>query len=279
MKLPNIVHIRIAVVSAMFIAALGCGGGSGGDGNGITTQALSKNACSDLGLSAINPLILDGTACTGLSQSPVVRVLLQDQGGKTEALCTGTMLTTTKVITAGHCFVSHPAQVKIGYGDSSNLQTVLVSRVNIHPHFELKSTEIENDVAILTLVSAAPLPTLPIVLSKVTEAGNIASIFGYGTDASSLLDGAVLRSGQVEISSVSESTVNSVYDGNGSNTCQGDSGGPLLRRAKQKFGIIGLTSTGTRNDCQIGDLTTYTNLQSQHILDFIMSVAPETGLL
>lgn len=66
-----------------------------------------------------------------------------------------------------------------------------------------------------------------------------------------------------------------------SNTCNGDSGGPATytvvdpNGAVSAVGVVGITSTGTVQNCAPGDLSLFTNLQHPDILSFIAEVVPE----
>src|SRR5439155_23083078 len=85
------------VLRVMIIVALtGFGGGGGG------TKGPKSDACSSLGLGRIARFV-DGTVCTGLANSPVVRVITAVSGEL--GLCTGTMITSQIVLTAAYCVV------------------------------------------------------------------------------------------------------------------------------------------------------------------------------
>ncbi len=263
--------LKISVLLIFGLALLSCS--SGGDDE----PKLSTNSCSLLGLPTRSIRIINGAACGSLTSSPVVRIYLLSSAGADLGFCSGSMITSSIVLTAAHCFVNSPASVVIVYGDATDSTSVPARSYNLHPAYipATSNTVPFNDVALVQLSQALPLPTLPVFLSSALVPGQIASIFGYGKDENGLFDGAQLEGGEMRISGVTENHINAEFDGEGSNTCNGDSGGPLVINAATGPALIGLTSAGSNPSCLAKDTSIFTNLQSQSILDFLTEAVPE----
>lgn len=260
------------IVICLF-ACLLCGCSSGGDDNG---DSLSTDACSVISLpSRIGLRIVNGTSCGNLQASPVVRVGLFDSLGVPLGFCTGSMLSRTAVLTAGHCFLGDPQLVIVNYGDIGATTNVSSRSYSIHPGFALSESAAFNDVAVVHLSRSVNLPILPILSSRSAEEGEVGAIFGYGTDEAGNLDLSDLQSGQMRVSSVTANHIGAEFEGEGSNTCTGDSGGPLILTVNGEPAIAGVTSSGSRLDCLEGDKSLFANLDSQTILDFLVDQVPD----
>jgi secreted trypsin-like serine protease len=254
---------------------LGCGGGGGGgndSGNGLRTDT-----CADIGLNSKVAKIINGTVCTNLTRSAVVRVLILDSSGQPDSLCSGTMITPNTVLTAAHCFPTQPPGVAIVAGDPDAPIIVSAVSVTIHPRYQVTDAELINDVAIIKTDSAVNVPTLPLLSSSSVAAGDLASIYGFGTDNSNAELAKDLRSGEMRIASVGEFSIEADFDGNGSNTCFGDSGGPLIVNTANGPAIAGITSSGISDSCSSGDMSLFTNIQGSAVASFIRQHASGAG--
>ncbi|RIL08792.1 MAG: hypothetical protein DCC75_08040 [Proteobacteria bacterium] len=261
------------IYSLIFAAALSaCSGGGGGDDAPIGTDS-----CSVLGLQS---RIINGTECTSANSSVVQIVLIFNDGSL--GSCSGSMITSRDVLSAGHCF---PSRVR-GAFVTANGARVDGASFSRHPDYQETPGAIFNDVAVLRLSSAVNLPTLGIVAGRDVKNGDLIDIFGFGEsegDPGDSSTSGTLRSGQMRIEDVTQNHLASSFDGSGSNTCAGDSGGPALLQygseSGARVGIVGITSTGVKRDCGEGDVSLFTNVQSDSVLNFIVGAAPQVEVL
>lgn len=269
--LPRTTNLLASLLIALItLSHTACGGGGGGD-------SLSTNSCSTIGL---GPRIINGTNCTAGS-SAVVPITLFNRDGSS-GLCSGTMLTDNDVLTAAHCFLLSDvvvAVVTVGGRDITG------KRATLHPSVRRdvgNPSILLNDVAIIQLKESVDTPTLPLLSSRALVPGDVFSIFGYGLDDGDNV--GALRSGEMRTDAVTNDHINSMYEGEGSNTCNGDSGGPALLTFRNgngtaQTGIVGVVSSGSRSDCREGDLSIFTNAQSRTNLDFILSIVPDAEVI
>jgi secreted trypsin-like serine protease len=259
-------------LTPLWIVCLALLASCGGGGNTDNTGKCSALELTDIAATA---KIVNGTPCSGLSISPVVAVLKNLPDGKT-GLCSGTMLSPNKVLTAAHCLEGATSIDILFNIAGDNFVYVTASSWNIHPEFTgFSGGDIRNDIGIVHTPVSLPVPNLPILTSRAPKAGDKASIFGYGaTSGGASIDGK-LRSGAMTLSSVDSNTIFARYEASASNVCSGDSGGPLLLQVGNQQSIIGTTSYGTRVDCSVGEISAFMNLQSPSAQSFIRSVAPD----
>ena len=258
---------RLILLSFAFVTIfllISCGGG-GGEGESATP---SNNACSDIGLGT---RIINGTQCS-VGSSPVVRVVALNGFGDIIGFCSGTAVTQNDIVTAAHCFPRSTSAVAAVAGatlfDGESV-TVPFANVIIHPQYASLGTSSAlaafNDVAIVPLPRNLNVNTMPVLVSRDVQAGDITSIFGYGQDENGNFDEDTLLSGQMQVFQVTNDHIQANFDGIGSNTCSGDSGGPLTLNSA----LVGVTSTGINADCLEGDESLFTNLQASKVLDFL----------
>jgi secreted trypsin-like serine protease len=254
-----------ATAAIASVSLLACGSGGGKD-------KPDTEACGTIGL---KPKIINGTRCAA-GDSPLVAIVINNRSG--QGLCTGTMITPTTVLTAAHCFFDVTGGGVVAGGASFSLRSP-IARTALHPNLVRNPNgDVQNDVAIVTLRSPLPLPTLPVWGSRKAESGDIVGIFGFGRDGTG--DYGNLTSGEMLVSSVSSGEFDAFFDGTtGSNTCFGDSGGPALYSGDNasgdfSVGVLGITSSGTTESCASGDVSSFTDVTTPIIQDFIIANAP-----
>ena len=216
--------------------------------------------------------IVNGTPCSGLTKSPVVAILRNTSDGKT-GLCTGTMLSPNKVLTAAHC-LDGATSIDILFGVTADkFAYVTASSWNIHPSFSRAG--FTDDVGIVHSPVSLPVPNLPILTSNAPKIGDQVSIFGYGAVSGGAEIDGKLRAGAMTIGGVDANKIYAYFDAGSSNTCSGDSGGPMLLQVGGQQTIVGTTSYGSSLNCAVGELSGFTNLQAPSTQSFIRSVAPD----
>jgi hypothetical protein len=155
------------------------------------------------------------------------------------------------------------------------------TKVTLHPQYNAAVVSDKFDVAVVTLPTAAAVTPVPLLLSKDIEKGDSVVVYGYGLDEEDrsvverVNDGeAGLKATTLEVSGVSDFSVDSISDGTG-DTCSGDSGGPLLATsASGQVGVVAVVRAGPAQcEQDLGLPSDNTNVQVQSIADFILGVA------
>jgi secreted trypsin-like serine protease len=266
--------IAFSLLFTLLLTACGNDGATDNTGK-CSALELTETAAAKMADGTPAPKIVNGTPCSGLTKSPVVVLLKNMPDGKT-GLCTGTMLSPNKVLTAAHC-LDGAASIDILFGTTTEkFSYVTASSWNIHPAYTgFGNGSIRNDVGIVHSPATLPVPNLPILTSSAPKIGDKASIFGYGiTTGGNTVDGK-LRAGSMTIAGVDTDKIYANFDASASNTCSGDSGGPMLLQVGSQQALIGTSSYGTSTNCAVGETSGFMNLQSPSIQGFIRSIAPD----
>jgi trypsin len=187
-------------------------------------------------------------------------------------LCTGTLISPTWVLSAGHCSsvtgaaVASPASwpaplinVRIGGVDQDDGEVVPVSRVIVHPDYLLTQGY---DISLLELSRASTMTPTKVAgpgERALWAAGTLETIVGWGATEEGGDVPDHLQEAEVPITTdaycdqayadgggIDEATmVCAGFPEGGVDTCQGDSGGPMFgRTALGVLRVVGATSWG-----------------------------------
>ena len=221
------------------------------------------------------PRIVGGSGAVQGQWGFMAFVLYYDSSGNPEFICSGTVVSSNVVLTAGHCGVDEstdqpldPSGYRVVTGavdwtDTTERQVSDVSQVLVDPNFD--SVTLDHDAALLVLSAPVSAPAIPLWASGELAGGTGALIAGWGdayygdTNLQTLLQWAPTV---VQNTSYCAQRAPANYDYDSSaelcaidaptddaGTCNGDSGGPLLADDTSGTLIeIGITSVGP-TDC------------------------------
>jgi len=265
----------IATLLTLSLLVSGCGGGDSSSSSEDPTGAL---ACNAIGL---NTRVLNGASCSNSAASSVVRLIALDDFFNPISLCSGTLITPTQVLTASHCF-EQTAFYVVESGDRGTASNFEANVIELReaPDFRLggpdSSFRLFNDASIAVLDRPIPSPTMPILFSREAQVGEQGFVFGFGATEFGNLNASVnvLQGGGMTIREVTNDHIFVRFDGDGVNICAGDSGGPIVVLVDGQPAVAGIVSQGSLPGCLPGDVTTFTNVQSNVVLPWLTSEAP-----
>ena len=213
-------------------------------------------------------------------------------------LCTGTLIDSKWVLTAGHCgsltgaAVGSPAawppqliDVRIGSVKPGQGEKVPVRRVVLHPQHTLNQGY---DIALMELATPSTRTPARVVGAGgagIWSPGTLATIAGFGTTSEGGDTPDTLQEAQVPITTDAycagaysdfdpASMVCAGFPEGGVDTCQGDSGGPLFGRdAAGTLKVVGATSFG-EGCARPGKPGVYARVGGAELREWIRTQAP-----
>jgi hypothetical protein len=230
---------------------------------GMTTTGCIVDAASEAELGRGQEAIINGVLDEG---DPAV-VMLRDASS---GYCTGTLISSSVVVTAAHCLDAIPA-THVGFGVNGESTPVAVREQHKHPLWD-GSYYSGHDVAVLLLASEVP-GVAPVELgldAGAAQVGDALRIIGYGHDTAPLNTGFGLkRQAAVSAGVGTDELFIEVKEADGTQTCFGDSGGPAMQVGDDGVErIVGVTSFGFQS-CTGGGYFTRLAAWADFLADFV----------
>ncbi|XP_022826631.1 brachyurin-like [Spodoptera litura] len=238
---------------------------------GIAEAARIKKAEEETSPSAQR---IVGGSVTDISNVPYQAGLVIQVFIIFQSVCGGSIISHNRIVTAAHCnwdgsVTANSFTVVLGsnflFSGGVRIQT---RDVVMHPNWSPSTAA--NDIAVLRISSVSFTNVIqPIALPSGNELSNnfvnwnaIASGFGLTADGANI--GSNQRVSSVVLPVITNAQCSSVYGpwvhntnictsgAGGRGTCSGDSGGPLAVDSNNRRVLIGVTSFGAADGCQIG---------------------------
>jgi endonuclease G len=221
----------------------------------------------------------------------------RNPNGTIDWFCTGVLVHSRIVLTAGHCFrpSNQPNVVALKASNQNALQNaeiIDVRRAVVHPRYI--QTHQLSDMTVLVLRTSSGTTPARIATGAEIAAGAQLTLVGFGYEDIGASRGFGVKR-EVDVDFVSlrrdpaddldadeqrfgyESDVEFVAGGNGFDSCNGDSGGPAYLMVDGTRSVAGLTSRATHgatHPCGSGGIYTRVDVH----LDFIRQVAADAGI-
>jgi len=178
------------------------------------------------------------------AQRLAVGAIMTRYGGSWTNICTGTLITDERVLTAAHCVIDERGRVTsasefrfaLGEDAADARATLRVSAVHVHPDYDPWGADASGDVALLVLTAPAtatvpevrPIPYNCEALVSAQLVDSSLQTVGYGATTRRGTDENSRRYWAVE-EVVALGRIDFTVDGHGeAGVCYGDSGGPGL---------------------------------------------------
>ncbi|XP_037971890.2 LOW QUALITY PROTEIN: collagenase [Plutella xylostella] len=231
---------------------------------------------------ATSPRIVGGAqAALGTFYYQAGLLISLTRGG--QSICGGSLLSTTRVLTAAHCWWDGQNQGKAMTVVLGSLKVfsggtrVLATSVVVHPTWNPQ--DITHDVAMVKFpaitytnnIKAIPLPSAAEAASDFAGLTGTASGYGKTKDGQSVTPSTATLYYK-DLSIISNSVCQKRFDfplhgshlctdgAKGVGTCDGDSGGPLTVTRSASRVLVGVASFGLGSGCQRGDPSVYSRV-------------------
>jgi V8-like Glu-specific endopeptidase len=255
----------------------------------VLPAAASAATRSGVVLDSDGPVV---PSTTTAPWSVVVSVETDSEGDGVQ--CTGSIIDSTHILTAGHCMFDEDTNLEYPVADvgvlagitSANdvsfLQERFASSVNVKPGYVSGSVDGDDDIAELTL--SMPLTfnasVAPVALGQASalKVGASATFYGWGesTNGGDALTEHYLTDVIDQpwvCADGAPSTICGVSQQGDS--CPGDSGAGLVVQngVPELVGVLDYTVTSTSTQCQSGHVTGFTDVTSPEVAQWIAGVA------
>jgi V8-like Glu-specific endopeptidase len=259
----------LGTIGLVAVVAAACGSGNQ-NVPGPTTPSgpTTLTPCGVVsGQTAGSIAIVNGSSCTD-STASVAYLKLRDKDDKFYATCSGTVISSTAVLTAAHC-LDGTSGLTINFGSKE----IPAASFSFHPGY--KGTDSDSiDVGVVIASSPLGQPIVPLLASRDARVNETVVIAGYGQ--STLQAGAgTLRAGATSLSEVGTYYLVTNAGSNGSGACPGDSGGPVLVSIDGYWAVAGATST-LSGPCVVAT-NRFANIRNSAAWSFILSKAPDAA--
>lgn len=204
------------------------------------------------------PAIIGGQPTTG---DPAVAALLAvDDDGQLFAICSGTLITPTILLTAAHCVdVPEAAGFVIYVGadltveeDPSYQFVAAASRVAFHPQWNPDDIAAGYDIGIAELAEPAPVAPREVNLDPITssQVGQPIRLVGWGVTAGGAEDSGVKRAVVSQLADFDDKLL--LVGDSERSICNGDSGGPGFMTIGGREVLVGIASFVDAGCSEIG---------------------------
>ncbi|XP_013183844.2 chymotrypsin BI [Amyelois transitella] len=227
--------------------------------------------------------IVGGSQVTTQSSFPFQAGLIATLTTGWTSICGGSLLSSTKVLTAAHCWWDGQSQARLFtvvlgsltiFTGGTRIET---SDIVVHPNWNTNA--ITHDIAMVTIKSVSfnnniqsiPIPTMADVNQDFSGSTAVVSGYGKTNDAqTSFPTTSALHQTTVKVitNAVCQNSFQITLHGShlctngdgGVGSCDGDSGGPLTTVWKNQRTLIGVVSFGLGDRCQSGYPSVYTRV-------------------